>query len=300
MISLWLLLGLLALGSTGARSDNTDGDERRTQAFGAFSRGETLSWDQLEVVATEAGVSREKIAEMKVKDRAERLVRRFHLPLELAGFSGGMAPEEEFRLYKGHRPGYGALVLNTAFWDKQAETYDNDPYITYLLFRAEAYFTYRSRYDAEQGAWIVEEESPSMQTLKAALDDSAANWMITDDPPTGRDLEFRKSLDPAGNSPRALKALVEYALRTVAQKASDNWAAGRYRRELGVTSPLVSERIRRRERLLAVDFNRARSAMTGAERRAFRKLLKTPFRYVRHPGEAASEPVFDPAANVAP
>ena len=49
-----------------------------------------------------------------------------------------------------------------------------------------------------------------------------------------------------------------------------------------------------RERALAADFNRARSAMTRSERLTFQKLLKSPFRYARRTGAAQSEPEYDP------
>jgi len=291
MLIILIAIALFAFGPFSARPANAD--DRREKALDAFNQGEALSWDQLEVVATEAGVSREKIAEMKLKDRAERLIRKYRLPLEISGFSEGMDPDEEFRLFKGRRPGYGALLFNADFWSKGAGVYDNDAFLSYLIFRAQAYYIYRTHYDSEHCAWIVGEESPSMQVLKTAIDGSQANWAADDNPPAGRDLEFRESLDPSRNASKTLRALIEYALRTVAQRASDDWALLRCRKQLGITPPLVTECIRRRERSLAADFSRARSAMTRSERLAFRDTLKSPFRYTRQAGTAASDPVYD-------
>src|ERR1700753_901512 len=117
----WLLMSLLLWGGSAARAEKGKKDE----AIGAFLRGDDLSWDQLEVVATEAGVSHEQILEMKIRDRLEQLITHYQLPLDIAGFSKGMAAGEEFRLYKSHRPNRGALLLNDAFWSKAAGVYDN-------------------------------------------------------------------------------------------------------------------------------------------------------------------------------
>jgi len=294
MLILLLVIALLGLDTETARSEDTNRNDRRTQAFDAFNRGEALSWDQLEVVATEAGVSREKLAEIRLKDRAERLIRKYRLPLEISGFSDGMDPDEEFRLFRGRRTGYGALLFNAAFWSRNLPRDDNDDFLTYLLFRAQAYYVYRSHYDSEHCAWIVEEESPSMQVLKTALSGSQADWSVDDSAPAGRDLEFRHSIDPSGNAAKTLKGLIEYALRAVAQKAADDWAKERYQQHLGITSPVVTERIRQREHALADDFNRARSAMTRSERLSFQKLLNSPFLYARTKGGPASDPTYDP------
>ena len=291
---LLLLLGLICWGGSWSHSDDSSGHDRQSKALSAFSRGDALSWDQLEVVASQAGLSRQQIAEMKLKARVERLIQQFHLPLEVSGFSDGMDPDQEYRLFKSRRPDRGTLLLNAGFWAAGAGVYDTDAYLTYLLFRAEAYFIYRSHYDAEHGAWIVAEESPSMQVLRTVLDSSETRWVVDDGPPTGRDLEFRKQMDPSQNPERTLKALVEYALRAVAHKASDDWALERYRREVGPVDPLVERRVAQRERTLAWDYSRARGAMTRAERISFQKLVKSPFRFARSRGAPASEPVFDP------
>ena len=290
---LFLLLGFFWVAGSPVRAEDSSESARRTQALGAFSRGESLSWDQLQVVASEAGVSPKQISELKLKDRVTQMIQRFRLPLEVSGYSNGLAPDEEFRLYRGRQPGRGGMLLNASFWSKGAGIYDTDAYLAYLLFRADAYFAYRSHFDAEHAAWIVEEESPAMQVLKAALEGSEVSWRVDDGPPTGRDLEFRQSLDPSKDPARTLKTLTEFALRCVAQKASDDWALLRFGREVGAPDTLITDRVRRRERALAWDFSRARSAMTRAERMAFQKLLKSPFRYVRQQGRPSSEAVYD-------
>ena len=248
-------------------------------------------------MATQAGLSKEQIAQLKLKDRMNRLAQQFQVRIDVSDFSGGMGPDEEFRLYKGPKAGKAVLILNSDFWSRGTGIYDNDAYLVYLLFRAEAYYFYRSRYDAEHCAWIVEEDSPSMQILKRALNSSQTDWMVDEGEPSGRDIEFRRQLDPTQTPTKTLKALVEFALRAIAKKAADDWAELRFRKAVGKTSPKIDEAILRRERALAADFNRARSAMTRSERLAFQNLMKSPFRYSRRTGEAASDPVYDPEIN---
>jgi hypothetical protein len=278
----------------GAFSQSDEGPPHsRASAYGALWRGDPLTSDQLQIVASDAGISPAQISQMKLRDRFALLARRLKLPLEIAGFSESMLSDEEFRLFKGRRPGWGALMLNAGFWSKGAGRYDGDRFMAYLLFRAEAYYLYRSHYDADHCAWLVEEMSPSMQVLRQALAGSASEWWVDAGVPTGRDLEFRQSVDPSQDPSRTLKALTEYALRSVAQKAADNWALHRYHMRYGAPEPLIAEHVRERERALAWDFNRARSAMTRAERLAFQKLLQSPFHYVR-PAAQLSQATYDP------
>ncbi len=265
-----------------AADRNKSEDKDRSSVYGAFLRGDSMSWQQLEVVAKDAGVSGNRLQELAIKDRAIRLIGRYHLPLEVADFSDGMLADEEFRLAKGSKPGWASIQFNREFWDKGAALYNNDVFLTYLLLRAQAYFYYRSHYDSEHCTWIVRETSEplesSFQVLRSHLNDSDAQEESSA-APGDRDLEFRRRLDPSQDPVKTLKKLIEFALRCIAQKAADDWALMNYRRRVGEPPTLIANYVKARERGLASDFGRARFAMTLPERLAFHRVLKTPFRY---------------------
>ena len=254
----------------------------RHSAYGAFSRGEDMTWDQLEVVAKDAGITGSQLRDLKMRDRALRLIQRYKLHLEVSGTSTEQSPDEEFRVNKGSTPAVGVVEFGSAFWDQHPTLANDDTFLAYLLFRAQAYYAYRSHYDAEHCTWIVREESEPLNNaftiLRAELNDSASSEESRV-PPTDRDLEFRRSLEPSGDPVRTLKKLIDYALRCIAQKASDNAAVEKYRAEIGEPPAMVWQRVRSRERVLASDFGRARFAMSLGERMTFHKILKTPFRY---------------------
>jgi hypothetical protein len=289
---MWFFLGLLLLlprplpASDAKKSSSLD----RTSIYEAFSRGDSLTWEQLEVVAKDTGMSGSPLHELKIKDRVTRLIERYRLPLEFIGFAGGASSEEEFRLYRGSKSGVGKIEFNSKFWTPNAELYENDAYLTYLLFRAQAYFMYRSHYDPEHCTWIVREESEPLESsfhmLRAALDDSAEEE-TGQTPPTDRELEFRRTMDPTENKVRTLQKLIEFALQCIAQKAADNWALMTYRQRVGVPTSMILNKVHLRERILASDFGRARYAMTLPERMAFHRVLKTPFRYAEQPSNTA-------------
>src|SRR5438105_323508 len=107
---------LLFTGLSGfvCASDQDAPDEKsRASAYGAFSRGESMTWDQLEVVARDAGISPNHLVEMKMRDRALQLIRHYHLPLEVAAFTSGLPADEEFRVSKGSRPASGSIEFNS-------------------------------------------------------------------------------------------------------------------------------------------------------------------------------------------
>lgn len=254
----------------------------RSSTYGAFHRGETLSWDQLQVVADDVGMNPQRLREMQLKDRLTRLIQKYRLPLEIGGFAGQMKADEEFRIYKGKTSGRALLQMNSEFWKTNDVLAENEAFLLYLLFRANAYYVYRDRYDAEHCTWLLQEAEPlagSFEVLRAALDQSDVEGNRHQVPPTPRDVEFRRSIDPTGDPNRTLRALIEYALRAVAQRASDGWAVQQYRARVGSLPSVVEDAVRRRGRALAADFGQARFAMTLQERMTFHRLLKTPFRY---------------------
>jgi|GEM_PF-3356501 len=262
--------------------------------------GDALSEEQLKVAAGEVGMSPERLQQLELRTRVQQLIARYKLPLEVTEFGEGMLEDEEFRLYKSAKTGLGAVRFNSVFWKKHPELAQDPHYLLYVLFRAQAYYAYRSRYDSEHCAWIVENEAEPLNTyfsvLHHTLQEEAAASRPSD--PTllsDRDLEFRHHLDPTDNPRKTLRALIEYALRAIAQKASDNMAIKRYRESIGSLPASVIERVHLRERALAYDFASARFAMTLGERVTFHNILKTPFRYLRRSGEPASEPVYDAA-----
>ena len=262
--------------------------------------GQALTEDQMVVAAQEIGLTPDQLHEMEIKGRVRLLIDRYRLPLEVSEFSGGMLTDEEFRLYKAHKARVsGALRFNSLFWKTNPALAEDQGYMLYLLWRAQVYYVYRTRYDAEQCAWIVESEAEPLQAyfsvLHKTLEESETQGMKDPTILSERDLEFRKMLDPTGNPQKTLHALIEYALRAIAQKSSDNWAAARYRQTVGEIPESVRLRILARERSLSYDFGRARFAMTIADRITFHKVLKSPFRYQRRPGKPSSEPVYDPA-----
>ncbi len=290
-----LFCALLSMG-TRAAEDEPSESKSRASAYGAFSKGEAMSWDQLQVVAQDAGISGNQLLQLKVKDRFVRLIARLKLPLEVTGFSSNMPKDEEFRIVKGSKVGVSGLELNSDYWAKLDPAHDDDAYVTYLLLRADAFAQYRNHYDPEHCTWIVREESEplsaSFKVLRTTLNDSAADEEGRT-PPTERELEFRKTLEPSGDPAKTVRKLIEYALRCIAQSAADNVALVRFRQSGLTPPPDILARINARQRVLASDFGRARFAMTLSERIVFHRILKTPFRYV-----AQARPKSQPSGDV--
>lgn len=236
------------------------------------------------------GLSHDQTVQLQLLDRANQLIERFHLPLGIAGFSNQIRRDEEYRLYKGRQPGHADLMLNSRFWITDGY-YDSDAYLVYVLFRASADYFYRRHFDADHCAWLVESDAEPMRAafsiLKGSVDDSSASWLHSDSHPTDRDEEFRKSIDPSGNPVIILQVLTRYALQAIEQRAADDWAVAHYHKMFKEPeTSLISQRVDERERALAWDFSRAVSAMTLPERLAFRKILKSPFRYTNPPESA--------------
>jgi hypothetical protein len=300
-IALSLLLLLLCVGGQRGFSapDDNSGNLDRDTVMRSLMWGSSLTEDQMVVAAQEIGITPDQLHEMEIKGRVQQLIHHYQFPLELAGFGDGMLDDEEFRLYKSKKPGVGALRFNSSFWKNNPGLGDDEDYMVYLLLRAQVYYVYRTRYDAEHCAWIVEDESGPLHLyfdeLHRTLQESSVQPVKDPTVLSERDLEFRRLLDPTGNPQKTLHLLIEYALRTIAQKSSDNWALARYREKRGDVPPAILERVRARERSLSYDFGRARFAMTLADRITFQKVLKAPFRYLRRPGHPSSEPVYDPA-----
>src|SRR5690242_18985096 len=93
------------------------------------------------------GLSSAQAAQLRFLDRVEALIARHGLHLEIAGFSAKMPATQEFRLQRGRKPGHGAVMFNPRFW--AAHGYDDERFLSYVLFRAEAAYFYRSHFDAE-------------------------------------------------------------------------------------------------------------------------------------------------------
>jgi len=248
-----------------------------------------------EVTPESLGLSHEQAVQLKLLDRANQLIERFQLPLGIAGFSNQIPRDEEYRLYQGRRRGRADLLLNGHFWISDGY-YDSDAYLVYVLFRATADYYYRRHFDADHCAWLVESDAEPMRAaalsiLKGSVDASAASWLHSDNQPTDRDEEFRKSIDPSGNPVKILQVLTRYALQAIEQRAADDWAVAHYHKMFKEPeTSLISQRVNERERALAWDFSRAVSAMTLPERLSFRRVLKSPFRYTNQQ-EPAPAPV---------
>ncbi len=215
----------------------------------------------------------------QLTDHANRLIQRFRLPLEIAGFSITMRADEDLEIYEGRRPGVGAVLFNAHFWIDDGY-FDSEPYLAYALFRASADFFFRRHFDADRCAWFTETQAEplaAMDILKAVSDTSAGAWMRpAPEKMDERSEEFRQSLDSEGNPVRILRGLVHHALKAVEQRAADVWALAQYQKSFGTSAPgLVGRQVSRRERALAWDFSRAVSAMTLAERLSFRQMLQT-------------------------
>src|SRR5665213_441710 len=112
-----LLLCTAWTGLLYANQEETE-EKSRSSVYGAFSRGEALTWDQLQIVAKDAGISGSQLLEMKIRDRMLRLIQRYQLPLEISGFSDGMPADEEFRVTKASDTSHGLLEMNQAFWNQ--------------------------------------------------------------------------------------------------------------------------------------------------------------------------------------
>jgi hypothetical protein len=227
-------------------------------------------------------LSPEQTRRVALTGRATDLVKLLHLPLEIAGYSSDMNPDEEFQLYKGRGAGMGAILLNSHLWfDKGLD--ETHGYLSYTLFRAAADYYYRRHFDGDRCAWVVESQEENNGGLNALVQSGASteDWMheLKKDF-SNRDEEFRASMDPEGNPDKILKGLVHYALSAVEQRAADLWALSLYRRHISPYVPYaIEKRINQRERALAWDFGRALSAMTLAERVSFRQVLKSPILY---------------------
>ncbi len=237
------------------------------------------------------GLSHEQTVQMKLVERAEHLIDRFHLPLEIAGFSTPLRKDEEFQLFNGRQPAHASLLLNPHFWIDQGY-YDSETYLIYVLFRANADYFFRRHFDSDQCAWLVENDSEAMAgamtILKGTVNDSTA-WDLTSSPRTDRGEEFRRSLDPEGNPVRILQALMRYAFKAIEERAADEWAVAHYHKMLHEPeTALIRRRIRERDRALAWDFSRAVSAMTLSERVSFHRALRSPFRSTSPPVLASS------------
>jgi hypothetical protein len=229
------------------------------------------------------GLDRDQMLQLKLLDRANQLITRFQLPLEMAGFTTHLRNDEEFSLYQGRKPGQAGVLLNSHFWIHDGY-YASDAYLVYVLFRATADYDYRRHFDAEHCAWLVETDAEPLRAtltvLKGSVDTTAAMWLHSDNQPTDRSEEFRRSIDPSGNPVKILQVLTRYALQAIEQRAADDWAVSHYHKVFKEPeTSLIKHRVNERERALAWDFSRAVSAMTLPDRMAFRQVLKSPFRY---------------------
>lgn len=210
---------------------------------------------------------------------AQKLVERFRLPLEIAGFSANSRdPDEEFTLYEGRQPGRGAILFNPRFWGNRGYD-DNNSYLAYVLFRAAADYFYRRHIDADHCSWIAQnraEPLAAMTLLRAAAGSVVIPLTLgTRDDMDPRSRDFRESLDPEGNPARILQLLTHYGLKAIEQRAADLWALAQYQSLYGRAIPyVVDHQVAERERMLAWDFSRAVLAMTLAERISFRQALR--------------------------
>src|ERR1700733_2774047 len=113
-----LFLFSIALGGVSHANQEETEEKSRVSAYGAFSRGDALTWDQLQIVAQDAGMSPAQLNELKIRDRVLRIIQKFNLPLQLVGFSSGLSSDEEFRVSRGSPATLGAVELSSAFWDR--------------------------------------------------------------------------------------------------------------------------------------------------------------------------------------
>jgi hypothetical protein len=220
---------------------------------------------------------------------AGRMVKQLALPLEIGGYSHQLRFDEEYRLDPIAESSRTLITFGDAFWTNYFRGVSPDlnhaeysRYLLYVLLRAGADEEYLRHFDPERCAWNVQGDAenltPSLRVLRRTIEAPPTSWLAPDGPVYHTNEAFRRALEPSADATLTTQALVRYGLTSMARRAADLYALEAYERTVG-ESPLgtIRRRVRSRERALAWEFGRARSAMTMAERMAFRKALHYAF-----------------------
>lgn len=253
--------------------------------WGNIDKGQEPTLVVPESIENALRLSPKEKEQLRFMERVDELIRKLNLHLDNAGYSSKMAKNQEFRLFQSKRPGRGAIVFNPNFWFAPPYHYHNDDQLVkYALLRAEAVHFFRSHFDADQSQWVFNEEEKGWQEPIKMLKETLRQAESTPDQTAlgERDIEFRKTIDPALRPGKVFEVLVRRAFWAIEERAADEWVRNRIHESWEYVASPVQKRIDARERMLAADFGRTRAAMTQVERRQFAEMVQNPVRYGVH------------------